>query len=90
MLRPKSAAGKVLMFGALTGGIQSSRHNQEEVMTTKELYELHLNYTQALRAEPHNHIHTLDIDSEQQVFMYCRQTGVLFADEASVKDTKKV
>lgn len=60
--KTKMCRWQVLMFWALTdfslSGVQSSRHNQEEVMTTEELYELHLNYTYPLKAEPHTHTHT--------------------------------
>lgn len=46
MVRPKSAFGQLILC-ALTdfslSGVQSCRDNQEDMMTTKELYEL--NYT---------------------------------------------
>ncbi len=79
----KMCRWQVLMFWALTdfslSRVQSSGHNQEEVMTTEEPYELHLNYTYPLKAEPYTHMHALDVHSEQRVFMYCRQTGALSA-----------
>lgn len=57
--RTKKYCWQVWMFSALTDfslpGVQSSRHNQEDVMTTEELYELH---TYPLKAEAHTHMYT--------------------------------